>query len=39
MAIYASALIDEDIEKIANYVQDVYDKLEAAQTDVVSEGK
>jgi hypothetical protein len=39
MAIYATNLLDEDIEKIASYVQDVYDKLEAAQTDVVSEGK
>ena len=39
MAIYATSLLDEDIEKIANYVQEVYNKLEAAQTEVMSEGK
>ena len=39
MAIYSTDLANDDIEKIAQYVQDVYDKLEAAQTEVMSEGK
>lgn len=39
MAIYSTDLADDDIEKIGQYVQDVYDKLEAAQTEVMSEGK
>ena len=39
MASYATSLLDEDIDKIGQYLQDVYDKLEAAQTEVMSEGK
>jgi len=39
MAIYSTGLADDDIQKIGEYVQEVYDRLEAAQTEVMSEGK